>query len=194
MFDLEKEVKNWKKSLHKNQSFEEGYIEELESHLRDFIEEKTREGITEEEAFKIAVNKIGKVNEIGNEFYKTDTTNKLSGKPSWQAPKFMPSLLYHNIKIAYRNIKRTAWYSILNISGLAVGMACSILIILWVQSELSYDNFHKNADNLYRAYQVQEYAGTQSLITDNLPGPLSAHLIDQFPEIKNAIRFISIKQ
>ncbi|OGU35348.1 MAG: hypothetical protein A2068_09595 [Ignavibacteria bacterium GWB2_35_6b] len=104
----------------------------------------------------------------------------------------MPSLLYHNIKIAYRNIKRTAWYSILNISGLAVGMACSILIILWVQSELSYDNFHKNADNLYRAYQVQEYAGTQSLITDNLPGPLAGFLKEEFPEIENTARFISI--
>ena len=71
------------------------YNEVLETwHHFPEIEEKTREGITEEEAFKIAVNKIGKVNEIGNEFYKTDTTNKLSGKPSWQAPKFMPSLLY----------------------------------------------------------------------------------------------------
>ncbi|MBU2491035.1 MAG: ABC transporter permease [Bacteroidetes bacterium] len=192
MYGLDKEIKTWKKSLHKNPSFEEGYIEELESHLRDLIEEKIAEGISQEEAFKFALAKIGKINDIGDEYFKSDTTNKISGRPSWKAPKFIPSLLYHNFKMAYRNIKRTAWYSILNISGLAVGMACAILIILWVQSELSYDKFHKNADNLYRAYQVQEYAGAQSLITDNLPGPLAAHLIDQFPEIKNAIRFISI--
>lgn len=191
MFDLEKEIKNWKKSLHKNRSFEEGYVEELESHLRDLIEGEINKGVNEKTAFDFAIKEIGKINDIGSEYFKSDTTNKLSGKPSWEAPKFIPSLLFHNFKMAYRNIKRTAWYSILNICGLAVGMACAILIILWVQSELSYDRFHKNADNLYRAYQIQEYAGAQSLITDNLPGPLAAHLINKFPEIENAVRFIT---
>lgn len=192
MFDLNKNINEWKKSLHKNKSFEDGYIEELESHLRDLVEEEINKGVNEETAFRVALKKIGEINVIGDEYFKTDTTNKVSGKPSWKAPKFIPSLLYHNFKMAYRSIKRTAWYSILNISGLAVGMACAILIILWVQSELSYDRFHKNSDNLYRAYQIQEYAGTQSLITDNLPGPLAAHLIDKFPEIENAVRLIAI--
>ena len=45
MFDLEKEIDNWKKSLHKNPSLEDGYIEELESHLRDIIETYTNSGM-----------------------------------------------------------------------------------------------------------------------------------------------------
>jgi hypothetical protein len=54
------------------------------------------------------------------------------------------------IKIAIRNILRHKVYSIINIVGLAVGMASTILILLWVQFELSYDRYHENADRIYR--------------------------------------------
>ena len=53
-------------------------------------------------------------------------------------------------KIAFRNIIRHKAYSAINIAGLAIGMASSILILLWVQNELSFDRFHKNAREIYR--------------------------------------------
>ena len=53
-------------------------------------------------------------------------------------------------KLAYRNILKDKAYSVLNISGLAIGLASSILVLLWVQNELSYDKFHKNAGQIYR--------------------------------------------
>src|SRR5258705_7577764 len=59
-------------------------------------------------------------------------------------------MIKNYFKIALRNLQRHKAYSLLNISGLAIGMACSILILLWVQNELSYDRFHTNADQLYR--------------------------------------------
>ncbi len=59
-------------------------------------------------------------------------------------------MIKNYLKIAFRNIVRHKAYSLINISGLAIGMAASILILLWVQHELSYDRFHKNADQTYR--------------------------------------------
>ena len=53
-------------------------------------------------------------------------------------------------KVAFRNLKKHAFYSFINIIGLAVGMACCILIFLWVQDELSLDRFHEKSDRLYR--------------------------------------------
>ena len=53
------------------------------------------------------------------------------------------------LKIAARNIFRNRTYSIINILGLSIGIACSILILLWVNDELSYDRYHKNADEIY---------------------------------------------
>ena len=53
------------------------------------------------------------------------------------------------ILTAIRNIKRDLFYSGINILGLAIGMSCSILIMLWVYDEISYDKFHKDSDLIY---------------------------------------------
>ena len=54
------------------------------------------------------------------------------------------------LKIAIRNILRHKVYSFINIVGLSVGMACTILILMWVQYELSFDRYHEKADRIYR--------------------------------------------
>ena len=58
-------------------------------------------------------------------------------------------MLKNYIKVTLRNIKKYKGYSLINIFGLAIGIACCILILLWVQDELSFDRFHKNYENLY---------------------------------------------
>ena len=59
-------------------------------------------------------------------------------------------MIKNYFKIAFRNIIRHKAFTAINIAGLAIGMTCSIFILLWVQNELSYDRFHKNADEIYR--------------------------------------------
>lgn len=91
------------------------------------------------------------------------------------------------LKIALRNIKRHKGYSFINIVGLAIGMACCILILLWVQDELSYDRFHENADDIYRVIQdinFTDHSTTWSITQ----GPLGPSLKEDFPEIINATR------
>lgn len=67
-----------------------------------------------------------------------------------QSFSLSPDMLKNYFKIAWRNIVRQKAYSILNIAGLSIGMACSILILLWVQNELSYDRFHPRANQIFR--------------------------------------------
>jgi putative ABC transport system permease protein len=91
------------------------------------------------------------------------------------------------LKVAFRNIRRHKGYSFINIAGLAIGMACCILILLWVQDELSYDRFHENADDIYRVIQDIKFAdhSTTWAITQ---GPLGPSLEEDLPEIINATR------
>ena len=91
------------------------------------------------------------------------------------------------LKIALRNIKRHKGYSFINIVGLAIGMACCILILLWVQDELSYDRFHENADDIYRVIQDINFTdhSTTWAITQ---GPLGPSLKEDYSEIINAVR------
>src|ERR1700754_1945887 len=63
---------------------------------------------------------------------------------------FLTAMLKTYLKLAYRNIIKDKVYSIINVTGLAVGLASSILILLWVQNELSFDKFNKNAGQIYR--------------------------------------------
>ena len=59
-------------------------------------------------------------------------------------------MLKNYLKIALRNLVKHKGYSAINISGLALGLACSILILLWVADELSYDSLVKDSDQIYR--------------------------------------------
>ena len=75
-----------------------------------------------------------------SEFKKAET-NRRKNQSFWQTPRFFPALLWHYIKITFRKIKRQKSYSFINIVGLSVGMACFLLILTWIQFELSYDRF-----------------------------------------------------
>lgn len=89
-------------------------------------------------------------------------------------------------KVAFRNLLRRKTYSILNLTGLGVGMACAILITLWVRYELSYDRFHENVDRLYRVVftnEQKEFHGYWQ------PGPLAKYLKDNFPEIEQTTNY-----
>src|ERR1700761_3094809 len=92
-------------------------------------------------------------------------------------------MLKNYLKIAIRNLTRHRAYSLLNISGLAIGMAASILILLWVQNELSYDRFHKNAEQIYRI--TCNASGFKAAVN---PAAMPAGLKAQMPEIKNTVR------
>jgi putative ABC transport system permease protein len=84
------------------------------------------------------------------------------------------------LKIAFRNIIRHKGHSFINIAGLAIGMAVCILILLWIQHELSYDKFHEKADNIYRVIQER------SPVT---PTPLAPTLKKEIPEVIQATRY-----
>ncbi|MBC5993705.1 ABC transporter permease [Pontibacter cellulosilyticus] len=97
-------------------------------------------------------------------------------------------MLKNYLKMAYRNLMRHKVFSLINISGLALGMTCSILIMLWVKDELSFDQYHSNIDDLYRVMEVQHYPGNDDLITSANPGPLAEALKADLPEVKRAAR------
>jgi len=100
---------------------------------------------------------------------------------------FGGAMFKNYLKIALRNIKRHKVYSFINIIGLSVGMASCLLILLWVQDELSYDKFHEHGGEIARVITHQHSAdGIQSAALS--PPPLAEHLVREFPEIVKATR------
>jgi putative ABC transport system permease protein len=97
-------------------------------------------------------------------------------------------MIKNYFKIALRNIRRYSTYSILNISGLAIGMACAILLLLWVQYQFSYDRFYKNADRLYRVLE-RHYADGKLQQMALTTYPLASALKAEYPEIIRCSRY-----
>jgi putative ABC transport system permease protein len=93
-------------------------------------------------------------------------------------------MLKSYLKIALRNLSRHPAHYFLNTSGLAIGMAASIFILLWCQNELSYDRFNANADKIYR---ITVMASDQFKAATN-PAGMPAGLQAVMPEIRNTVR------
>lgn len=97
-------------------------------------------------------------------------------------------MIRNYFKIALRNIRRYYAYSILNITGMAIGLAAAILILLWVQDEWNYDRHFDNADNLYRVTGDMGTTRGESSLTAMTPAPLARSLKEEYPEIIRSSR------
>ena len=95
-------------------------------------------------------------------------------------------MLWNFILIAWRNLIRRKFFSAINIFGLAVAMAFSILIFLWIEDELKYDQFHAHGDKLYRVLQTQFYENGKISSSDRTAGQLAAALKSEMPEVEKA--------
>ena len=98
-----------------------------------------------------------------------------------------PGMLKNYFKIALRNLYKNKSFSALNISGLAIGMASAILILLWVRNELRFDNFYPNSNRLYQVWNRDK--GNNGLnCWNNTTKPLAPALKQSFPEIEQTCR------
>ncbi len=92
-------------------------------------------------------------------------------------------------KIAFRNILKDRTYSTINILGLTIGITCSMFLLLYILDELSFDRYHSKADTIYRIVsniQEPDDAFTWAVVQM----PLAEELLDNYPEVENAVRFI----
>lgn len=89
---------------------------------------------------------------------------------------------------AIRQLIRQKGFSIINISGLAIGMSIAFLIFVWVQHELSFDKFNEKSDRLFRLVQTQYYS-TGPLTTPCMPGPIAKDIREEIPEITNTFMY-----
>jgi putative ABC transport system permease protein len=108
-------------------------------------------------------------------------------------------MFQHFLKVAYRNLLRRKVYTFINITGLAEGMACCLLIAFYVLNELSYDKYHPKADRIYRVTQTFRNAHANETLPPPEPqdfqvwgcAPVGPALAADFPAIEKVVRFMS---
>ncbi len=96
-------------------------------------------------------------------------------------------MLNNYLKIALRTLRRHKGYTAINIAGLAIGIACCVLMGLFVQDELRYDRFHENADRIYRV-NATSFNPEGDFYRTLAPPPLAAALQADYPEVEQTTR------
>jgi putative ABC transport system permease protein len=100
-------------------------------------------------------------------------------------------MLTNYLKIALRNLLRHKIYSAINIVGLAVGVACCIVIVLYVADELGVDRFHRNGDHIYRLMRKTEISGTSGIAAPWTSAQFTPLLRNAYPdEIRDIVRVL----
>ncbi|MEO1052330.1 MAG: ABC transporter permease [Bacteroidota bacterium] len=100
-------------------------------------------------------------------------------------------MLKSYFKIALRNILKYKFYSAINIFGLTVGITGCLLILLYINDELSYDKFHSKSEQIYRVGLHGKLGGQEAVVPETCP-PLSQAMIDEIPEVEEAVRIRQI--
>jgi predicted permease len=91
------------------------------------------------------------------------------------------------ILIAFRNLRKNPGFSVINILGLAIGMASALIMLLWIENEVSYDQFHDKKDRIYEAWNRFAFSGDLNC-WNTTPKILAPTLEKDFPEVERSIR------
>ncbi len=149
---------------------------------------------------KGAYGLIGDIEEIYN--YRKESEGWLRAKVWYynqiydSLVEYLVDLIYWGMamfsnyfKVAFRNMKKEKVNTFINVSGLSIGIAFSILVILFVKSEFSYDKFHEDAELIYRVGKVTNHPLRGRLVNLNTPNPLRDVIVDELPQVEYATRF-----
>ncbi len=149
-FDLEGEIRDWRLALYTEAGLWPSQLDELESHLRDTFEVLAAGHRSNEDAFREAVLKIGTPSELAATFRESRYADSMRGSSRKFANRFFPPLVINYWRTGIRSFRKAGFHSVISTCGLAVALACTIWIGIYVDGELGYDQFHSDADNIVR--------------------------------------------
>ncbi len=112
----------------------------------------------------------------------------LRRKPNPYPKPLYTDMLRNHFITTIRLFRKQKGYALLNLSGLALGLTTSLLILLWVRHELSYDQYHQKLDRLYFVWHNIDQSGGQVRTVSDSQGPLAPALLEEMPEVANAAR------
>ena len=188
-FDLEKTIAFWRRPYEVNPAFSVEDIEELEGSLRDRVEALVDQGKTEKEAFGIAIKRMGSSSRAEKEYKKVYWGKLKRERKLIETLTLKLAMLRNYLKIALRNLFKRAGYTAISVLGLTIGIACFLLIGVYIYDEISYDQHHKNASRIYRVTNLDLSSGKQWAPIDP---PVGKSLVEYLPGIESVVRFLPV--
>ncbi len=126
--------------------------------------------------------------------FKFFNYSTIKGNRRFQFQQNNAAMFKNYFKVSVRNLIREKLYTSVNLMGLALGLACAILIALFVKDELSFDRFHANADNIYRVWVKEDHGNNEIYFNATTPPVLGTTLKNELPEAAQVVRLASVNR
>ncbi len=189
MFDLEKAIAAWRQFQRNNRTFVGDDLDELESHVRHQVAGLQAEGLSEKAAYRQTMGEMGDYGTAEAEYRKVYWGKLRHRRELYHELGWRLSMLRNYVKIALRNLAKHKVYSVVNIGGLALGMAVCVLILLFVREENSYDQYQLYKDRIFRIQRGR--LASDGSIQDNFStlAPAFVPLLEEnFPALEHVAR------
>ncbi|MEM6646047.1 MAG: FtsX-like permease family protein [Bacteroidota bacterium] len=190
MFNLDHAIAAWRRSLTHNAVFLPDDCAELEQHLRDQIAGLMAQGYTAEAAFQQSISEMGDYAHAEAEYGKVYWGKMTRPGPGQHALRARGAMLLNYGLVALRTLRRRLGYAVLHLAGLAVGLACCFIVLLYVQDELSYDRFHTKADRLFQLSQTRTF-NDQDVGLLSMSEKTAEGLVDASPDVLGMVQLES---
>ncbi|HWA35030.1 MAG TPA: ABC transporter permease, partial [Cyclobacteriaceae bacterium] len=122
------------------------------------------------------------------EFGQTSGLRKIQEQALFQAHHKSAFMLRNYLTIAFRQLTKQGFYSAINITGLATGMAACLLIVFFITDELSYDTYGRNSDRIYRVNNDISFGGNAVKLAVSA-APVGHAMQQDYPEVESTVRF-----
>lgn len=188
MFNLETAIATWRRYFANRQALDTRDLDELERHLRDHISHLRAAGYDDEIAFQVAMQQLGDCTEAEPEYEKVYWGKVRRAETLTDELQARLAMLKNYITIAFRNVLKHKGYAFINVAGLAVGLACCLLIALYIQEELRFDTFHEKADRIVRIGSDIKQPGNDEFGHVPTNGwPVGVRLAEDFAEVEEVV-------
>lgn len=188
MFNLNRAIADWRVRMERSPALHAAEVDELEAHLWDEVDRLMGQGLGEREAFVQATTRLGGANVLAFEYEQGKWGVGEPSSSPWQHTIWILTMLKSYALIALRNLRKHKGYAFINIVGLAVGMACCLLIVLFVQDEQSYDTHHEKGERIYRVVLELTMPGQEQREKVVLPYRISELLEGNVAQIEQTAR------
>lgn len=169
------------KDLHYRGIVLDGFEGEMIDHICTAVEEKMTDGQRFMDAYHAVLKSFGSTSGLRTIQHQTLTSEN----------KKTTIMLQNYLTIAWRNMRKHRFYSLINIIGLAVGVAACLVIVLFIADELQYDSYNVKADRIYRVEAEVKFGGNRFNMTYR-SAPEAQALMQDFPEIESTVRFRNV--
>ncbi|MEM6646869.1 MAG: ABC transporter permease, partial [Bacteroidota bacterium] len=182
-FDLETAITTWRRFHERQRAFSAGDLDELERHLRDQTAHFVEAGRSPKAAFQQAMAELGDYGAGATEYRKVHWAKlrrqgRIRHELHWRL-----SMLNSYLIVAWRSMRRHPGYTAINLTGLAVGLAASLFIGLWVVDELRRDQLYPDGDRVHQVWRHIDLAG-ERYTWPTTTKPLADVLAADYPEVE----------